>query len=124
MKWILILSVLLCPVVAGAATATLTWTASVPDATHGAATGYNVYHGTGAAVCTASGVLAGPPIATLGNVVLFTDTSPGANGATVCYEVTGTNAGGEGAHSNRATGVIPTNPPSAPTGLTITGMTP
>jgi hypothetical protein len=110
--------------VSEASTVSIGWNASVADATHDAATGYNIYKGSGTTICTASGPLAGPAHASVGAVVTYTDSSAGANGSTVCYEVSATNPGGESAHSNRVSTVIPSNPPNAPTGLAITGSTP
>lgn len=94
-----------------AADAVLTWTAPAVTATNGAATGYRVYRGVTPAVCSATTAL--PILVPLGNVVTFTDPNV-TQGTTLCYEVSGTNAGGEGARSNRVTLLVPTNPPGAP----------
>ena len=105
------LVLLLSAAVGFAATATLQWEAPVADATHGAATGFKVYKGTGS-VCSQTGPLTGL-MSTLGYVLAATDTTITA-GQTVCYEISGTNAGGEGPHSLRVTGLVPVNPPLAP----------
>lgn len=102
-------------------TAILTWNAGTPDATHDPATGYKVYRGTTSAACINAAALTAV-LATVGNVLTYTDaTVPNVTGV-VCYEVSGTNASGEGAHSVRASqnttqsgGV-----PNAPTTITIT----
>lgn len=116
MKTFILLAILLAAASAFAATATLQWSASVPDATHGAATGYKIYKGTDS-TCTQAGPLTSLN-ATLGNVLAYTDTN--VTGTTVCYEVTGTNPGGESPHSLRVTGVVPVNPPQAPLNPRVT----
>ena len=109
---VVLASLMLIPV-AHAADAVLTWQAPTVTGTNGAATGYRVYKGTGTAPCAATTVLP-TALATLGNVLTFTDPNV-PQGATICFEVSATNAGGEGIHSNRITLLVPTNPPGAPT---------
>ena len=108
----IVFGVVLAATMAYAADLTLTWTAPAVTATQGAATGYKIYKSTNPATCSATAPLPGPATVT-GNVLTASD--PGVpEGTTVCYEVSATNAGGEGPRSNRVTKVIPVNPPGAP----------
>lgn len=107
-----VFGVLAVAAIAYAADMTLTWTAPAVTATQGAATGYKIYKSTNPATCAATAPLPGPATV-VGNVTTASDTGI-AEGSTVCYEVSGTNAGGEGPRSNRVTKVVPVNPPGAP----------
>jgi hypothetical protein len=70
----------------------LTW--SAPSSNGGAAiTGYKIYRG------TSSGGESATPIATVGNVTSYTDTST-SNGQTYYYEVSAVNSVGEGSKSS------------------------
>lgn len=103
-----------------AATATLTWNAN----TESDLAGYKIYRATQS--CSAQGPLAplldgnGQPIS-VGKVTTYTDTTvPNVDGE-VCYEITAFDLGGlESERSNRATKILNINPPTAPTGLSVT----
>ncbi len=99
--------------VAYAADVTLNWTPPQVTATQGAPTGYKVFKGQGAAVCSAPGPLSGTGTSFGSNVTTTTDTNL-AEGQTYCYEASAFNSGGESPRSNRVTKVIPVNPPGAP----------
>ena len=97
-------------------TATLTWNAVTTNKDGSAITdlaGYEVFRGLGAASPTL--------LATLGIVTTYTDTSIPAVSQNVSYEVRAFDAptGNRGDFSNIVTKVIDTNPPAAPTGLTV-----
>ncbi len=97
----------------GIAQVTLTW--SAPSSNGGSPiTGYKVYRG------TASG--AEVPLATVGNVLTFTDNGA-SPGITYYYRVSAVNSAGEGALSNEvsATPSAPATAPAAPSGLTAAG---
>jgi hypothetical protein len=86
----------------------LSWTAPTTSGT-GPITGYRIYRATGSTVA---------PLATIGNVLSFTDTTVAA-GSTVTYAVAALSEYGEGTRS----GTITTQralPPAAPTGLKAT----
>lgn len=116
MKYVAMMLSLICVLVlaVSAEAVTLNWDASVPDATHDAATGYKVYKGLNA-TCNQAGPLTWL-IQTLGNVLTTTDTVTA--GDTACYEVTGTNSGGESVHSARVS-ILVSNPPAAPVNLRV-----
>jgi fibronectin type 3 domain-containing protein len=89
--------------VAGDAQVVLTWTA--PGSNGGSAvTGYKVYRGTASGSVTL--------LATVGNVLTYTDTSV-TNGVTYFYKVSAMNGGGEGPLSNEIW-AVPATTPSAP----------
>lgn len=108
---------------------TLTWTqgtvptgATCPSGTGSTAiTSNNVYR------ATATGGEGTTPYATVSPAATtYTDTGGTAGltpGTTYFYQITATNCGGESAHSNEASGLIP-NPvaPNAPTGVTATAQ--
>lgn len=91
---------------------TLTWTAPPVTPTQSAATGYKIYKSTNATTCAATAPLPGPGIVA-GSATTATDNGV-AEGTTICWETSATNAGGEGPRSNRVTKVVPVNPPGAP----------
>lgn len=114
------LTVLLAPATALALTATLTWNAN----TEADLAGYRIYRATQS--CSAQGPLAplldsaGTPVS-VGLVTTYTDSTVPSVDGEVCYEITAFDVGGlESARSNRATKVVNVNPPSPPTGLTVT----
>jgi fibronectin type 3 domain-containing protein len=91
---------------AGNAQVVLVWTAPSSNG-GGAITGYKVYRGTSSGGET--------QLATLGNVLTYTDTSL-TNGQTYYYRTSATNSKGEGAQSNELS-AMPKNVPTAPQGL-------
>ena len=99
--------------------ANLSWTASVADASHGAATGYNVYRSTtngGCGTVTATTCQKVNSSSVAGTT--YTD-SPLAAATNYFYVVTGFNAAGESGPSNQLPLTTNTDPtPNAPTGLT------
>jgi fibronectin type 3 domain-containing protein len=101
---------------AGNAQVVLTWTA--PSSNGGASiTNYKIYRG------TSSGGESSTPIATVGNVLTYTDTTV-TNGQTYYYEVSAVNSVGEGAKSNEASATPSASGstvPSAPQSLQATG---
>ena len=90
----------------------MTWTIAPPDATHGAATSFNIYSGQGTGVCSDPAVALSQVIGTA-TEMKFTESGI-LEGSLKCYEVTGVNAGGESPHSNRVIKAVPVNPPPAP----------
>ena len=96
---------------AGTGSVALAWT--TPSSNGGSSiTGYNVYRGT-----TSNGETL---LATLGNVLSYTDTAA-TNGTTWYYKVTAVNAVGEGALSNERS-ATPTGP-TAPASPSLTAAT-
>src|SRR5436190_1932533 len=88
---------------AGDATVTLTW--SAPNSNGGSPiTNYRIYRGTSSNGETL--------LATIGNVLTYTDTSV-TNGVTYYYQVSAVNAAGEGPRSNEAS-ATPSPPPPPP----------
>jgi len=97
---------------AGDATVTLTW--SAPSSNGGSPiTNYRIYRGTSSNGETL--------LATIGNVLTYTDTAV-TNGVTYYYQVSAVNNVGEGLRSNEAsaTPTVPVTPPGAPQGLGAT----
>ena len=117
---LLICSILACAGWASAGTANLTWTAN----TEADLAGYKLYRG--------NGVCAVGPLQPLGTGALiaapatsFTDTTVPTFDGSLCYELTAVDtAGNESPRSIRATKAVNLVPPIAPTGLTITSVTP
>jgi hypothetical protein len=106
------------PAAAFAGTATLTWTAN----TEADLAGYKVYRGTSA--CAAPSTVL-TPLATVGKVVTYTDSTIPAFDGELCYEITAIDvAGNESAHSTRASKAVNLVPPSAPSTPTIGTVTP
>lgn len=115
--WLLSLIVfsLLCTGWAEAATVNLTWNAN----SEADLAGYNLYRAPG--VCTAPGVFA--KVGTFGKVTAGSNVVT-ADG-TYCYDLTAFDtADNESLHSNKAQAVVNTNPPVAPQGLGIVGVSP
>lgn len=97
---------------------TLTWTASVVDATHDAPTNYNILRGT-----TTGGPYTNVG-ATSANQLSFVDLSSATNvltpGAKLFYVITAQNNTATSPPSNEVSVVIPSFPPGAPTTLSAT----
>src|SRR5439155_5462375 len=88
---------------AGDATVTLTW--SAPNSNGGSPiTNYRIYRGTSSTGETL--------LATIGNVLTYSDTSV-TNGVTYYYQVSAVNGAGEGPRSNEAS-ATPSPPPPPP----------
>ena len=102
----------------GNAQATLNWTAPASDG--GAAiTNYKIYR------ATSSGAQGSTPIATIGNVLTYLDSSPPlVNDTIYYYKVSAVNSIGEGPKGNEssATPSAPQSPPNTPTQLTATSV--
>src|SRR5205807_1058163 len=97
---------------AGNAQVTMTWQA--PASNGGSPiTNYRIYRGTSSNGETL--------LATIGNVLTYTDTAV-TNGVTYYYQVSAVNGAGEGPRSNEvsATPTAPATPPGAPQGLSAT----
>lgn len=97
----------------------LTWNASVADASHGAAAGYNVYRSMASGGCSN---LTATTCQKLNGSTLVTGTSytdsPLAASTTYFYVVTGVNTAGESTPSNQYSGTTQPDPaPNAPTNL-------
>lgn len=111
-----------CPKMGAATrTAVLTWTASAVDATHDAATGYNVYRSTVTGACLTTPVAAGCTKLTAAPVTVtnFSDATI-VVGLTYFFVVRGVNATGESNPSLEAgTGVVPGTVPNPPGALTV-----
>lgn len=107
MKRLLLLLTLLVPLSAWAVTVPFLWDAPPIDLSHGAATGYKIYKGTGA-TCAQVGPLT-TLLATVGDVRTYSDGTVAA-GETVCYEAAGINAAGEGPRTARITKVASLTP--------------
>lgn len=107
-KWIALVLVLLAP---SAYAATASWTAvNDPDLQ-----GYRLYRAPG--TCANPGAFA--TVNTYGVVTSGPVTNPATNG-TYCHKLTAFNAAGESPFSNSVELKYVTNPPVAPTGLTVT----
>lgn len=107
------------PVQAHAETFVLTWNAN----TETDLAGYRVYRSLDAAACAnTSTPLPGGPIANLGKVTTYTDTTVTILAGTVCYELSAFDtqvSGNESGRGNRVTKVIINLPPLAPSGLSV-----
>ena len=102
--------------------ALLSWTAGAVDASHDAASNYNVYRSLSATGCA---TVTGAGCQKVGSVAApnttYTD-SPLVAGTTYYYVTTAANSGGESAASNQVQLTPAALPPSAPTGLTGTAQ--
>lgn len=105
-----LLFIFTCSALAQAAhTVHLTWTASVPDATHGVATGYKVFRGT----------VSGGPYTKLADVTTATYDDPTAiEGNTYFYVVSAVNSCCESAQSVPAQAIVNAPKPNTPGSVT------
>jgi hypothetical protein len=107
------------PVMAHAASATLTWTPN----TEADLAGYKVYRGNG--VCAVGPlqplVVSGTAVSVLAPASTYVDTTVPTFDGSLCYELTAFDtAGNESTHSVRATKTVNLIPPVAPVGLSVT----
>jgi len=121
-RWISLLVIMVCvmliPISAMAASATLTWTAN----SESDLSGYEVFRGNG--VCAVGPlqplIINAVPVVVNKPLSTFTDTTVPTFDGDLCYEINAVDiAGNKSGRSNRATKAVNLIPPTAPAGLTI-----